>query len=113
MKEADEAAEEYVEADEDEDEEEIQYVNEDELDVGEVRYLQHNLNHFHQLLIHSGYCWHARFENCCGCLTRLLSYTVPNLGCVSHTSCRGHSDGCGRSFCNPGHDCKVALCDAG
>ena len=40
MKEADEAAEEYVEADEDEDdedEEEIEYVNEDELDLGEVR----------------------------------------------------------------------------
>lgn len=46
MKEADEAAEEYVEADEDEeddDEEEIQYVNEDEVDVGEVRNLQHSL----------------------------------------------------------------------
>lgn len=40
MKEADEAAEEYVEADEDEedeDEEEIEYVNEDEVDLGEVR----------------------------------------------------------------------------
>ena len=39
MKEADEAAEEYVEADEDEedeDEEEIEYVNEDELDLAEV-----------------------------------------------------------------------------
>jgi len=39
VKEADEAAEEYVEADEDEedeDEEEIEYVNEDELDLGEV-----------------------------------------------------------------------------
>lgn len=40
VKEADEAAEEYVEADEDEDEDEeeedVQYVNEDELDLGEV-----------------------------------------------------------------------------
>ena len=39
MKEADEAAEEYVEADEDEEDEdeEIEYVNEDELDLAEVR----------------------------------------------------------------------------
>ena len=40
VKEADEAAEEYVEADEDEEdeeEEEIEYVNEDELDFAEVR----------------------------------------------------------------------------
>lgn len=40
VKEADEAAEEYIEADEDEedeDEEDIQYVNEDEVDLGEVK----------------------------------------------------------------------------
>ncbi len=54
VKEADEAAEEYVEADEDEDEDEeeedIQYVNEDELDLGEVSPCTTQPYHSDQLL---------------------------------------------------------------